>query len=103
MVSQEVVWRRTFYPLTSVVVKWTGGPRHLRWAHELGAFPDALLDVASLLVGDGGMLGRALVGHQYPEHVPEDANAPCVCGGQSCVLFTDTPERRGRKSMGAPA
>ncbi len=44
---------------------------HLHCSHQLGAFTDALLDVAALLVSDGRMLRRALVGHQDPEHVPK--------------------------------
>lgn len=51
---------------------------HLRRTHELGALSDALLNVAAFLVGDGRMLGRALVRREYPEHVPEDAETPCV-------------------------
>lgn len=67
---------------------------HLRGTHELGAFSDALLDVAAFLIADGGMLSWALVGHQYPEHVPEDADTPCT-GRQSYVLFTDAPKHSG--------
>lgn len=51
---------------------------HLRRAHELGALSDALLNVAAFLIGDGRMLGGALVRREYPEHVPDNAETPCV-------------------------
>lgn len=74
-------------------------PRHLRRTRELGALSDALLDVAAFLVADGGMLGWTLVGHQDPEHVPEDAHTSCVRQGELCVIHKHTPTLGGRKSM----
>ena len=44
--------------------------------HQLSGLPDALLDVAALLLGDGGVHGGTLVGHQDPEHVPDDPKDP---------------------------
>lgn len=48
---------------------------YLHGTHQLGAFTDAVLDVTPLLIGDGRVLRRALVGHQDPEHIPNDPEA----------------------------
>lgn len=52
-----------------------GWRTYLHGTHQLGAFTDAVLDVTPLLVGDGRVLRRALVGHKDPEHVPKDPEA----------------------------
>ena len=55
-----------------------GEPPDLGGSHQLGGLSNALLDVAALLVGDGGVHGGTLVGHQDPEHVPDDPKDPWV-------------------------
>lgn len=51
---------------------------YLGRTRQLGALSDALLYVAALLIGDGGMFSWALIRHEDPEHIPKHAKASCT-------------------------